>query len=407
MKRLKLELLRVDGGTQPRAELDASAINQYAEDMSFGANFPPVTVFYDGNEYWLADGFHRYYASLKIESPTIECDIHKGTQRDAILHSVGANATHGMRRSNPDKRRAVMTLLQDEVWGKRSNNWIAKTCHVDEGTVRNHRDSIFGISEDAKREVRRGKSTYEQDTANIGKRIAVGDAEILRHAKDIKKERAQERLSDREEQRKEALLSNPILSGEKYRLFVSDIRELSIEPNSVDAIITDPPYALEYIGLYSTLSRLASNVLKDDGVCIVMTGQSYLDEVIKLLKEYLSYQWTLAYFTPGASVQVFGRKIKSNWKPLIFLTKGRNLWEHIDDVVVSDGRDKRYHEWGQSVEGMSKIAERFTVRGSVVLDPFCGAGATGVACLLNDRAFIGSDIEESEVKKTANRLEKL
>ena len=32
------------------------------------------------------------------------------------LHSVGANATHGLRRSNADKRRAVVLLLEDEEW---------------------------------------------------------------------------------------------------------------------------------------------------------------------------------------------------------------------------------------------------------------------------------------------------
>jgi len=46
----------------------------------------------------------------------LEINIINGTQRDAILHSVGANATHGLRRSNQDKRKAVVTLLEDNEW---------------------------------------------------------------------------------------------------------------------------------------------------------------------------------------------------------------------------------------------------------------------------------------------------
>ena len=41
--------------------------------------------------------------------------MRQGDRRDAILHSVGANATHGLRRTNADKRRAVSILLQDEL----------------------------------------------------------------------------------------------------------------------------------------------------------------------------------------------------------------------------------------------------------------------------------------------------
>jgi hypothetical protein len=55
--------IRLDGGTQPRAVLDFEAIEDYAEAMGAGMKFPPVVVFYDGENYWLADGFHRVKAA--------------------------------------------------------------------------------------------------------------------------------------------------------------------------------------------------------------------------------------------------------------------------------------------------------------------------------------------------------
>ena len=77
-------------------------------------------------EYWLADGFHRLAAVKKEGTGFIPVEIHPGTRRDAVLYSVGANATHGLPRTNADKRRAVLILLQDEEWAAWSDGMIAK-----------------------------------------------------------------------------------------------------------------------------------------------------------------------------------------------------------------------------------------------------------------------------------------
>jgi hypothetical protein len=50
--------------------------------------------------------------------------------RHAILFSVGANDSHGLRRTNADKRRGVELLLRDEEWSKKSDRWIAEQCGV-------------------------------------------------------------------------------------------------------------------------------------------------------------------------------------------------------------------------------------------------------------------------------------
>jgi uncharacterized ParB-like nuclease family protein len=110
---LAINQIRLDGGTQPRAGLIEAIVAVYAEAMQQDGHFPPVTVFYDGREYWLADGFHRVAAAQNIGKDRILADVQQGRQRDAILYSVGANARHGLPRSNEDKRRAVLKLLND------------------------------------------------------------------------------------------------------------------------------------------------------------------------------------------------------------------------------------------------------------------------------------------------------
>jgi hypothetical protein len=56
---LAIGLIRGDGATQPRARIDPALVGEYAADMRRGDEFPPVVVFFDGTDHWLADGFHR------------------------------------------------------------------------------------------------------------------------------------------------------------------------------------------------------------------------------------------------------------------------------------------------------------------------------------------------------------
>ena len=107
--------IRMDGGTQPRANIDGGAVADYMNAMADGADFPPVVVFYDGTSYWLADGFHRIRAAEQAGRDEIACEVHQGTQQDAQWYSFGANKTNGLRRTNQDKKRAVK--LPDERYG--------------------------------------------------------------------------------------------------------------------------------------------------------------------------------------------------------------------------------------------------------------------------------------------------
>jgi len=130
VKTMNLNILRIDGGTQSRQEINQETVGDYAEQITAGAEFPPVTAFYDGVDYYLADGFHRYFATKKAGKASVNVEIVNGTLRDAVLHSCGVNALHGLRRTNADKRKAVMTLLDDVEWQDWSNGEIARQCHV-------------------------------------------------------------------------------------------------------------------------------------------------------------------------------------------------------------------------------------------------------------------------------------
>jgi len=132
---LPLDRIKADYSAQPRENLNTDITEAYERDLKSGHEFPPITVFWDGENYWLADGFHRRYAALNIGLKDFPAEIRKGDLRDAILFSCGANADHGKRRTNEDKRRAVTRLLEDEEWSHWSDSEIARQCRVHRETV--------------------------------------------------------------------------------------------------------------------------------------------------------------------------------------------------------------------------------------------------------------------------------
>lgn len=183
MTEINIKLIRRDGGTQPRAAINHLTVAEYLEDMKEGAEFPPVTLFYDGTDYWLADGFHRVEAAFGAGLTQIAASVKQGTRRDAILYSVGANSSHGLRRTNADKKRVILTLLDDSEWKQWSDREIAKHCKVDHKTVGKIRASLTGeipsnktsqnpssdLFSDAERTYRTKHGTVAQmNTGNIG-----------------------------------------------------------------------------------------------------------------------------------------------------------------------------------------------------------------------------------------------
>jgi|GEM_PF-4714324 len=175
---LALDEIRRDGGTQPRAAINLQHVKLLEEQMEEGKQLEPITVFYDGNSYWLADGFHRWHAHRNREEEAIACIVHTGSRRDAVLYSVGANADHkpALPRSREDKRRAIMTMLTDPEWKQWSDREIARHCCVGNQMVSQLRKSICVNHTDTKlnkqRKAQRGGKTYTVNTANIGNKVS-------------------------------------------------------------------------------------------------------------------------------------------------------------------------------------------------------------------------------------------
>jgi uncharacterized ParB-like nuclease family protein len=171
LKLVEVDDIIVDAGTEPRCVVDPNTIEEYAEAMKSGAEFPPVVVFTDGKKTWLADGFHRLHAHDRLKRTKIQAEVRRGVLRDALWYALGANQKHGVRRTNADKRYCVRRVLEDRKWRRQSDSIIAQHIGVSQQFVSSQRSSISYVNSKiapAKRTVTRGGKTYEMNVSRIG-----------------------------------------------------------------------------------------------------------------------------------------------------------------------------------------------------------------------------------------------
>jgi adenine-specific DNA-methyltransferase len=207
----------------------------------------------------------------------------------------------------------------------------------------------------------------------------------------------------------------------------------SMESNSVDAVMTDPPYGKGYHD--GGPPNVAGT--KWRGVAIAGDKRAdtrFVEEVSRVLKVggafYMFSQWMVESVwidaIREAGMNVRNRIIwaKPHWgmgdprttygpqhETILFASKGRHelKGKRCGDVWVDNStsafRRGRVHPNQKPVELMVKAIERSTSPGDTVLDPFMGSGTTGVACARTGRNFIGVEIEESYFEIARRRME--
>lgn len=170
MAQIKLADIRIDGDTQVRLALDQDIVSQYAEHMRDGDSFPMITVFYDGSVYWLADGFHRYFATQMNALVSIEAEIRTGSLDEAQLYAYGANSKRGLTMSTDDNRNIILKMLKHPVWGQWTNAEISRHVGVSKMTVGRVKQSQPPSEETKKTYTNKHGQKTTIETKNLGRK---------------------------------------------------------------------------------------------------------------------------------------------------------------------------------------------------------------------------------------------
>jgi len=238
LKTIPLDAINISGGTQSRLKIDEDYVEEIYEKMKDDVEYLPVTIFFDGKEYWLADGFHRYHATRKNGKASIKCNVTNGLLRDAILYSKSANNRHGKRPTLQDKLNNAKELCDDFEWGGFSNREIGRICDVSHVTVAKLRigkvpEKVKFFDKDGEVKTRVTKPPKAEKTFDVTPATAIPATPV----DDGKHQEAIDFLVQENEKLTDQLAvqgsADPELAGKTIAELRDEIKQLTIELNSV------------------------------------------------------------------------------------------------------------------------------------------------------------------------------
>lgn len=210
-----------------------------------------------------------------------------------------------------------------------------------------------------------------------------------------------------------------------------------LEDNSIDAIITDPPYNIAKENNFTTMGRAGIDFgdwdkefdeigwiekaipkVKKGGNIVVFIGIKQATPIIDKMESL------------GCEFKDVIRMVKSNPMPrnrdrrfifdtefaLYFVKKGAKwTFNRLDEkyerpliettVTPKSQKVDKGHPTQKTLYAMEWLLERLTNEGDTILDPFMGSGTTGVACQKLNRDFIGYELSDKYFKMAQKRLQ--
>ncbi|MGD0983214.1 MAG: DNA methyltransferase [Acidimicrobiales bacterium] len=385
-----------------------------------------VPVVVDADTGLVIDGVHRVRAweELRKEGtrvPDYPREVHRfASDEERLSFSVAANLFR--RHLTRTQRADVVARLREMGWATRR---IAGVMSVHHTTV--VRDLEIGAGapfSGPERIERQGGGTYPARRPKAVPAIVVRSARDEARARaalaalgdeapgtDLRRAEEKARLAALARRRAEEVPSK--VDGPGWEIRTGDFREVlaDIPDQSVDAIVTDPPYNVEGVPLYSDLSAFAARVLKPGRLCIAYCGKMALPEHFERLGEHLEYVWTGAIFLPGRHTIFRQKMIFGRWRPVAFFSAGQyEIRTTIVDALWAEGSGEKSledHPWRQAVEPVRRLVEMATMPEELVLDPFLGSGTTAEACATSRRRLIGADVDPGAVALAFERLRQL
>jgi len=184
----------------------------------------------------------------------------------------------------------------------------------------------------------------------------------------------------------------------------------TLPENSVDAVITDPPYGIGWAG--SNASTLSWNpIANDDGNlditpilnmdCLVISfGANCYPEKLPHRGRWICWDKRVVENADrmlGSPFELAWTNKTSGFDKIYRVMHG--------GVVNADGHNqRRVHPTQKPVTLMKRILLDYTHEGDTILDPFMGSGTTGVACVQTGRNFIGIEISEEYFRIAEKRI---
>ncbi|KCZ71592.1 DNA modification methylase [Candidatus Methanoperedens nitroreducens] len=251
--------------------------------------------------------------------------------------------------------------------------------------------------------VSKGLQILRKAPEELKQKALKGEVSINEAYKEIKKE---EKKQARQQAESDRLLELSSVT-KRYRIIHDDFRNADIEPESIDLILTDPPYPAEFLVLWQDLAVFAKKVLKPSGFLIAYSGELHLHKVFEYLSKELIYYWTVSLVHNGNTQIVHARNAVCQWKPILIFQKApfKKIDQTFKDVLKGSGREKENHEWQQGEEELEPLINTFSKTGETILDPMAGSGTTLIMSLKLQRTGIAIEKDTAHIETIQRRVQ--
>jgi DNA modification methylase len=195
-------------------------------------------------------------------------------------------------------------------------------------------------------------------------------------------------------------------TGERGVYVHGDARELlkRVPSNSVDAVITDPPWGVgldEHDDLRAFLDSRDElyRVMKPNSWLVFFFGVKRIFDLAPLLERF-TYVWMLVYFTTGyATISKNPLGTQAAYSVVFVFAKGKPkiALPHKDAIFADElpiVEDKVMEPQFKPTATVATLLNMFTREGDLVLDPFAGYGAVPLICELYNRRWIAFELDE-------------
>jgi len=210
---------------------------------------------------------------------------------------------------------------------------------------------------------------------------------------------------ERQENRNQVLSETSFKLPEEITLFQGDFSQVDIADNSIQLILTDPPYPEEFLECWTKLAEFAKNKLVPGGFLVAYSGQLHLPQVFERLCKNLDYFWTMALITPTQNTAIHPRHVFCEWKPILIFNKPPlTAPPYFGDTITASPRNKSLHGWQQGQAPFERLIEQFCPSNGVVLDPMAGTGTTLLAAKKLGRKSIGIEVNPETFITMQKRL---
>ena len=271
----------------------------------------------------------------------------------------------------------------------------------DRGKTRDKIAAPFGISGRTLAKAKAVVQAAEQNPDRFGKLVEEMDktGNVDRYHSELRRVQA----SDQDAR------DLPVVDSIDASVIAGDFRKHAdvVADNSVDLIFTDPPYCRDAVPMYGDLAQFAASKLIDGGSLICYVGNYAIPEVLPLMTPHVRYWWTIAVGHSGGNTSLPGVGVYVTWKPLLWFVKdSRRRPKTIvrDGIMSRPGSKTLDHPWAQGETEAAYYIENLSRKNSLIVDPFCGGGTTGVCAVQLGRRFIGFEIDPATALKAQNRI---